>query len=54
MMAEKFNPDPSDLRPSTIQQLFQRQIKALTMGSVRSSVEERMQTFDVQFSDSWF
>lgn len=54
MMAEQFNPDPSDLRPSTIQQLFHRQIKSLTLNTVRSSVDERMRTFDVQFSDAWF
>ncbi len=53
MMAEKFNPDPSDLRPSTIQQLFQRQIKSLTLNT-KPTVTEKINTFDVQFSDAWF
>ena len=53
MMAEQFKPDPSDLRPSTIQQLFHRQIKSLTLKS-KPSINERMRTFDLQFSDEWF
>jgi hypothetical protein len=51
MMAERFNPDPSDLRHSTIQKLFYNQIRNLTASS---SVDDRMRTFDMQFSDTWF
>ena len=50
MMAHKFEPDPSDLSQSTIQQLFYRQIRDLTS----RSLNEKMNTFDVQFSDTWF
>lgn len=51
MMSERFNPDPSDLRHSTIQKLFYNQIRNLTASS---SVDDRMRTFDMQFSDTWF
>ncbi|MBW2972749.1 hypothetical protein KY359_06975 [Candidatus Woesearchaeota archaeon] len=51
MMAERFEPDPSDLSSSTIQELFYRQIRSLT---VRQSPDDRMKTFDMQFSDAWF
>ena len=51
MITHKFEPDPSDLTHSTIQQLFYRQIRNLT---TRSSLNEKMNTFDVQFSDTWF
>ena len=50
MMAQKFNPDPSDLSHNTIQQLFYRQIRSL---SVNDSANDRMKTFDMQFSDAW-
>ena len=51
MIAER--PDPSDLSKNTIQQLFFNQIRSL---SVRpdSSVNRKMSTFDMQFSDAWF
>lgn len=51
MMIERFEPDPSDLSNTTIQQLFYRQIRSLSM---KQSVNDKMNTFDVQFSDSWF
>jgi hypothetical protein len=54
MIAEQKRPDPSDLRPSTIQQLFHRQIKALTLKSAKQSLNDKMRTFDLQFSDAWF
>jgi hypothetical protein len=54
MITEQPDPDPSDLRHSTIQQLFYRQIKSLTLKSRRPDINERMNTFDVQFSDAWF
>ncbi len=50
MMAQKFNPDPSDLSTSTIQQLFYRQIRTL---SVPDTDDNRLKTFDMQFSDAW-
>lgn len=50
MMAHRFEPDPSDLSKSTIQQLFYRQIRNLTA----RSLDDRMSTFDLQFSDTWF
>ena len=51
MMAQKCNPDPSDLRHSTIQKLFYNQIRNLT---ISSNLDDRMSTFDTQFSDTWF
>ena len=51
MMAAKFNPDPSDLSNATIQQLFYNQIRSVTM---RSNLNDRMGSFDLQFSDAWF
>ena len=51
MMADQFKPDPSDLTQNTIQQLFYRQIRNLT---AKSSLDDKMNTFDLQFSDSWF
>ena len=50
MMAERFDPDPSDLSHNTIQQLFYRQIRNL---SVTENANSRMKTFDMQFSDAW-
>lgn len=52
MMAERFNSDPSDLSHSTIQELFYRQIRSLTVRP--SSLNDKVGTFDVQFSDAWF
>ncbi len=52
MMSERFDPDPSDLSQSTIQQLFYRQMRSL---SVRESApRQKMRSFDLQFSDAWF
>ena len=51
MMMEEFNPDPSDMSNKTIQELFYRQIRSL---SVKPSIDEKIGTFDVQFSDTWF
>jgi hypothetical protein len=51
MMMEQFEPDPSDLSNNTIQQLFYRQIRSL---SVKPTINDKMNTFDVQFSDAWF
>ena len=51
MMAHQFKPDPSDLRHSTIQKLFYNQIRNLTRSS---NLDDRMSTFDMQFSDTWF
>jgi hypothetical protein len=50
MLAAKFNPDPSDIRSDTIQKLFYRQVRSMTM----KSSNDRMRTFDLQFSDAWF
>ena len=50
MISQKFDPDPSDLSCNTIQQLFYRQIRAL---SVSDSADNKMKTFDMQFSDAW-
>ncbi|NQU79153.1 hypothetical protein HQ545_05275 [Candidatus Woesearchaeota archaeon] len=47
MMIEEY--DPSDVSNKTIQDLFYRQIRSLSV-----KPEERMKTFDMQFSDSWF
>jgi hypothetical protein len=51
MMAAQFNPDPSDLTQGTIQDLFYRQIRNMT---VKPTVQDKMRSFDVQFSDAWF
>ncbi|MFC1741302.1 hypothetical protein ACFL3V_02085 [Nanoarchaeota archaeon] len=53
MMADQFKPDPSDLTNSTIQQLFYKQIRSLTLRS-KPSVDDKIKTFDLQFSDAWF
>ncbi|MFC1755031.1 hypothetical protein ACFL96_16830 [Thermoproteota archaeon] len=45
------NYDPSDLRTTTIEKLFYRQIRNITMKT--AGVNEKMRTFDLQFSDSW-
>ena len=50
MFAAKFNPDPSDIRNDTIQQLFYRQVRSMTM----KTSNDKMRTFDLQFSDAWF
>lgn len=47
MIAERY--DPSDMRTSTIEKLFYRQMHQLT----QKTVEARMKSFDLQFSDSW-
>jgi hypothetical protein len=49
MMAEQY--DPADITPFTIKNLFYNQIRSL---SLRASTDERLRTFDLQFSDSWF
>ncbi|MFH1063889.1 MAG: hypothetical protein V1729_02305 [Candidatus Woesearchaeota archaeon] len=54
MMAQNFNPDPSDLSSSTIQQLFYRQIRSLTSKTSDASLNDKLRTFDMQFSDAWF
>lgn len=41
--------EPSDIRVSTIKELFYRQISSLTLQTGR----ERERTFDMQFSDCW-
>jgi hypothetical protein len=51
MMAAQFNPDPSDLTQGTIQDLFYRQIRGL---SVKPTLTQKMRSFDLQFSDAWF
>lgn len=55
MMAQRFDPDPSDLSCNTIQQLFYRQIRSLSVPGCRTadSTNDRMKTFDMQFSDAW-
>lgn len=45
------NYDPSDLRTTTIEKLFYRQIRDITMKT--AGVNDKMRTFDLQFSDSW-
>ncbi len=52
MITDEFNPDPSDLSNSTIQDLFYRQIRCMT--SRTCSTDDKMRTFDMQFSDAWF
>jgi hypothetical protein len=54
MIAAKYNPDPSDLSQRTIQKLFYRQVRNLSVDSCSKSVEGRMSLFDLQFSDAWF
>jgi hypothetical protein len=51
MIARKYDYDPSDVRTTTIEKLFYRQIKELTMRS--AGVDTKMKTFDLQFSDGW-
>jgi hypothetical protein len=51
MMAAQFNPDPSDLTQGTIQDLFYRQIRNI---SVKPTITQKMRSFDLQFSDAWF
>ncbi len=52
MISQKFQPDPSDLSQGTIKDLFYYQIRSLTMKS--ATVDQKMRSFDVQFSDAWF
>ena len=54
MMTDQFKPDPSDISNSTIQQLFYRQIRSLTLRTRNPSVNDKMKTFDLQVSDAWF
>lgn len=55
MMAQQFNPDPSDLSNSTIKQLFYNQIRNITISaSKKDHVNSRLNSFDRQFSDVWF
>ena len=49
MIARRY--DPSDMSTSTIEKLFYRQIRELTMKT--TGVNEKMRSFDLQFSDSW-
>jgi hypothetical protein len=51
MMAAQFNPDPSDLTQGTIKDLFYRQIRNMT---VKPTMQQKMRSFDFQFSDGWF
>ncbi|MBW2967908.1 hypothetical protein KY362_05475 [Candidatus Woesearchaeota archaeon] len=52
MISRQYDYDPSDLTTGTIKELFFRQMKCLSTGTC--SVEQKMNTFDRQFSDSWF
>jgi hypothetical protein len=51
MMAAQFNPDPSDLTQGTIKDLFYRQVRNMTVKPTR---QQKMRSFDFQFSDGWF
>jgi len=54
MIAQQSSIDPSDLRHCTIQNLFYRQIRNITMKSCDKSIDQKMRSFDLQFSDAWF
>ncbi|MBU0461038.1 MAG: hypothetical protein KJ574_00470 [Nanoarchaeota archaeon] len=51
MITRNYDFDPSDISTTTIEKIFYKQIRDLTMKS--AGIDAKMKTFDLQFSDCW-